>query len=168
MVKTMKQLVLMIVTTVLFLGCNVTPNQVENRSQKDEFIINSDSTLQSGWYNIVDIDNGFERQLDMDTIFYFIDPKPIVRAKNITILEIYESNDGDLGLSMQFNEEGTNAWSEGTKKAIGKKLAFILDNELVYVPIVRSQVTSGMAAINRNYKRHELENIKRLIEWGKE
>ena len=36
------------------------------------------STLATGWYHIVETENGFKRQLDKTDEYYFIDPKPII------------------------------------------------------------------------------------------
>jgi len=132
-------------------------------------ITKHDSTiLYTGWYYIVDTNNGFKRQLDKSTDTFFIDPKPIVTAKNFTTFEIYESNAGGqkyIGLTMRLDETGTENWSVGTEKAIGKQLAFILDNRLLQVAKVNSQITAGVTALNRgDYSRTELENFKTIIE----
>ena len=132
-------------------------------------ITKHDSTiLYTGWYYIVDTDNGFKRQLDKSTDTFFIDPKPIVVAKNFTTFEIYESNAGGqkyIGLTMRLDEQGTENWSVATEKAIGKQLAFILDNKLLYVAKVNSQITAGVTALNRgDYSKAELENFKTIIE----
>ena len=132
-------------------------------------ITKHDSTiLYTGWYYIVDTDNGFKRQLDKSTDTFFIDPKPIVVAKNFTTFEIYESNAGGqkyIGLTMRLDEAGTENWSVATEKAIGKQLALILDNRLLHVAKVNSQITAGVTALNRDdYSRAELENFKTIIE----
>lgn len=128
-----------------------------------------DSTiLYTGWYNIVDTNNGIKRQLDKSTDTFFIDPNPIVTVANIKTSEIYESNTGGqkfVGLTMHLDETGTESWSVATEKAIGKQLAFILDNRLLQVAKVNSQITSGVTALNRgDYSRAELENFKKIIE----
>jgi len=140
---------------------------------KDSPNINKHDTtiLYTGWYYIVDTDNGFKRQLDKSTDTFFIDPKPIVVAKNFTTFEIYVSNtDGQkyFGLTMRLDGQGTENWSVATEKAIGKQLAFILDNKLLYVAKVNSQITTGVSALNRgDYSKAELENFKTIIEGEK-
>ena len=66
---------------------------------------------------------------------------------------------------MRLGKEGTENWSYATQKAIMKKLAFILDNRLLQVATVNSQITGGITALNRrDYSRQELENFKIIIE----
>jgi hypothetical protein len=130
-------------------------------------ILKHDSNvLYTGWYYVVDSSNGYKRQLDKSDETYYLDPKPIVTAKNFTTFEIYESNDQEyLGLTMRLNKEGTESWSNATLKAQGNRLAFILDNRLLQVAIVNSQITGGVTALNRgDYSRQELENFKTIIE----
>ncbi|CAN5504803.1 hypothetical protein BH10BAC1_BH10BAC1_05340 [soil metagenome] len=141
----------------------------EHYIKDSQNITKYDSTvLYTGWYYIVHIDNGFKRQLDKSTDTFFIDPKPIVTAQNFTTFEIYESNAGGqkyIGLTMRLDESGTENWSIATEKAIGKQLAFILDNRLLHVAMVNSQITAGVTVLNRgDYSRAELENIKTIIE----
>ncbi len=92
-------------------------------------------------------------------------------AKNFTTFEIYENNIGgkkQIGMTMRLDEVGTEKWSIATEKAIGKQLAFILDNRLLQVAKVNAQITAGVTALNRgDYSRAELEDFKTLIEHEK-
>jgi preprotein translocase subunit SecD len=129
------------------------------------------TSLNTGWYYIVDTANGFKRQLDKSTEAFFIDPTPIVTAKNLTTLEIHESNvngNTHLLLIMRLDKNGTENWIAATGNSVGKQLAFILDDKLLRVPKVNSQITAGVTALNRgDYSRQELEKFKAIIETEK-
>ena len=168
---------ILLLTAFINKGSNVTSQNpgkrtLENtqyhvRNSREGF--QDDSTiLSTGWYYLADTDNGFKRQLDKSIEKYFIDPKPIVTAKNIITFEIYERNVGGqkrLGLAMQLDKEGTQNWSIATERSIGRHLAFVLDNRLLQVAKVNSQITGGMTALNRgDYSRQELENVRSIIE----
>ena len=132
-------------------------------------ILKHDSTiLYTGWYYVVDTPNGYRRQLDKSNKTYYLNPKPIVTAKNVTTFDIYEGNYNNkkyFGLTMRLDKQGTENWSYATQKAIMNKLAFILDNRLLQVATVNSQITGGVTALNRgDYSRQELENFKTIIE----
>lgn len=119
--------------------------------------------LKTGWYYVES--TGLKRQLYKSEETYLISPKPIVTSKNILYFEIYEINASDksFGLKMQLDEKGTKAWSVATEKATGKRLAFIVDNTLVQVPIVNGQIDNGTTALTGHTKA-ELDSFKRLIE----
>jgi preprotein translocase subunit SecD len=145
------------------------PEDPEHHIKDNSNTTKHDSTiLYTGWYYIVDTDNGFKRKLEKSSETFFINPKPIVTAKNFTTFEIYESKAGGqkyVGLTMRLDKIGTENWSVATGKAIGKQLAFILDDRLLHVAEVNSQITAGVTALIReDYSKAELENIKTSIE----
>ena len=170
--------------TVLFLSfiffqtaCSDNKKKVGDRLLADpehhikdspNILVHDSTILYTGWYYVVDTDNGFKRQLYKSTDSFFIDPTPIVVAKNFTTFEIYESNAGGqkyIGLTMRLDKAGTENWSVATGKSIGKQLAFVLDNQLLQVAKVNSQITVGVTALNRaDYSRAEIENFKTIIE----
>lgn len=173
---------LLISLIILFTGCadKISTNQKigdrllenpERRIKDSPDILKHDSTIMcTGWYYVVDTPNNCKRQLDKSDETYYLDPKPITTAKNVTTLEIYESSYYDknyFGLTMRLDKDGTESWSYATRKAevMGLRLAFVLDNKLLHVAKVNSQITGGVTALNRgDYSRNELENFKKIIE----
>ena len=126
---------------------------------------NYDTFLKTGWYNISASPNTFKRQLDKDTISFYIDPTPIITAKNIKNLNLYEYENSEIGLTMEFDKNGTLLWKYWTNKAVGGKLAFIINDILVYTPTVVSEIAWGKAALNRGiYSKAELEFFKETID----
>ena len=155
---------LILVSTILF-GCGTAQTKTTETQIHNKTFMNIDSTLVTGWYYILNEKNGFKRQLDKDTSYYYIDPNPIVTAKNISDFEIYTTKTGEVGLKMTLDEKGTLAWAEATEKYITRHLAFIVDNRLLHVPFVNSQIKFGLTALNRDiYSRKELEAIAKIIE----
>jgi hypothetical protein len=149
---------------LIFFSCGITSGQRNEIISNVNQIRKQDSLLITGWYYLVDSGNGFKRQLDRDSNFYFIDPSPIVTAKDFETLEIYESVYGDLGLSMKLNESSIDIWTKATEKSINKRLAFVLNDKLLHVPNVNSVIPNGMTAINRGiYTKKELEEIMEKI-----
>ena len=142
----------------------------EHQMKNSPAILKHDSTiLYTGWYYVVDTPNGYKRQLDKSTETYYLDPKPILTAKNVKTFEIYENSYNDkkyYGLTMHLDKDGTESWSYATGKAevMGLQLAFVFDNKLLQVSNINSQVTGGVTALNRvDYSREELENFKTII-----
>ena len=136
----------------------------------DFFVFSQDSSanLKTGWYYVNDNNKGYKMKLDKDSVQYFIDPSPIITSKNIKSLAIYQATNGGKGISMEFDNEGTAAWRLATGRSIGKYLAFILNNLVLYVPKVNSEITAGVAVLERDiYLQKDLEKIKIAIEKGK-
>ena len=165
-----------IISILLFISCGgmntsapghirIPSAQKNNNNNLD--IEKPDSILSTGWYFIINKDNGIKRLLDKASEYYFIDPTPITTAKNFTQLRVYAAKDRGFGLLILLDEIGTKAWSSATKKASRnyQRLGFILDNKLLYLAPVFSQITNGTTAVTRNdYTKDELESFKTRIE----
>ncbi|HTA84512.1 MAG TPA: hypothetical protein VK783_16330 [Bacteroidia bacterium] len=123
-------------------------------------------TLQTGWYYIADSGKAYELKLDKANEIYSIDPTPIVAVKDFTTIQIDKSNLSDeYLLTIHFNDTATKAWNIATRKSIGNRLAFILDNKLLFTPKVNNQINSGVSALNRgDISKEDLEKIKVIIE----
>ena len=131
-------------------------------------IQSSDSTyLPTGWYYVLEDSSGVERVLDRSTEKYWLRAKPIITGDHIVEFKTYHSKSGDVGLSMQLDKDGINAWSWATGRAIGGELAFVVNNRLLYVAKVNSEITNGMTALNRGiYDEEELKAIEVEIRDG--
>ena len=138
---------------IIFSSCNGQENvrQTDSKINIDSVYsqILKDSVLVTGWYYILDSGNGFKRQLDKSHEIYVIDPKPIVTKANFIKIEIFETDFNGaypdyIGLMIMLDQDGINAWTFATRKSIHKKLALIINNKLIYTPIVNAEITNGM------------------------
>ena len=137
-------------------------HELSTHSQK---VKNPNDFLYTGWYYITDSVTKSRRQLEKTNEFFYVSPKPITSAKNITQIIIYNRKEGGYGLIMKLGDVGTNAWSSATYKSINKKLGFILDNKLLEVDYVAAQITGGTTALTQGaFSKEELENFKKSIE----
>jgi len=128
-------------------------------------IAGPDSLLCTGWYYISDSITKFKRQLEKTNDFLYVIPGPITSAKDIIRMTIYNRKEGGHGLAMKLGNNGANAWSRATHKWIAKRLGFILDNKLLEVDYVNSEITGGMTVlIGGNFTKEELEKFKKIIE----
>ncbi len=149
-------------------GGGLLEDQEYDIKDSPSFLKQDSTILYTGWYYVADSSKGYKRQLDQSEETYYVDPRPILNVKNFTTLKIYESSSNGnnyFGLEMRFDKQGTESWSNATLIAEGYRLAFILQNRLLQVTLVNSQITSGLAALNRGvYSRQELEIIRSIIE----
>ena len=128
-----------------------------------------ESVLATGWYYILENENGFKRQLDKTKEFYFIDPKPILVKAHFGKVKMYISNfkgwnKDDIGLSMQVKKEYEDLWASATEKSIGKKLGFVINDKLVNAPMANMRIENGMSSLNRMvYSKKELKALKKQL-----
>jgi preprotein translocase subunit SecD len=68
---------------------------------------------------------------------------------------------------MQLDLAGAKLMGMATKKSIGKKLAFILNDKLLNVVGVMAMVDNGMTVMDRGtYTKEELEKFKAAVYQG--
>jgi preprotein translocase subunit SecD len=159
------------VTLLLFLtaGCGFQSKkkvEIRNLSLEECYEKNlADSALMTGWYCISGAGSGFVRQLDKTDEFYAVNPFPILTAEDIITLAVDKNNRGELYLSMKFGKAGTELWRVATGKSVGKNLALIVNDRLISMPYVNSEITTGVSAFGRTgCPKEEYEAVKQEIE----
>ena len=60
----------------------------------------------------------------------------------------YSDDSSNPNIALQFDEEGSQLFSEITKRNIGKSLAIYLSEQLISAPVVQSQIDNGAAVIS--------------------
>ncbi len=120
--------------------------------------------LKTGWYYISVHKNEYQRQLDRSKETYYIDPNPIVTANHFKDIEMSSDASGNKMLIIKFDATGTSAWGIATGRSIGRKLALIIGNKLIYTPSVDTQIDAGISALNRGiYSESELNTFLKQI-----
>ena len=61
-------------------------------------------------------------------------------------------------VALEFTEEGGNKFSEITQRNIGKRVAIMLDTEVVSAPVVSSHITDGRAVITGDFTTEEVKH----------
>lgn len=117
-----------IVTLILFLfSCNT--------SESKKNIPHSDSTLYTGFYFIKDTATSFKRQLIKTNDIYYIDPTPIVTAKNFDKVVMFHEKDC-YALFIWLDKKGSQLLDIAKQNCKGKKFAIIVDNQLLRTQLV--------------------------------
>ncbi|MFI5149675.1 MAG: hypothetical protein ACHQRM_08070 [Bacteroidia bacterium] len=121
--------------------------------------------LKTGWYYILGQKTEYKRKVNEKSEEVNLDPVPIVTAQNIVKTEMYQDREGNWGLSMKLDWEGARVWQKATKANIGGRLAFIVDDTLLYTPKVSSEIPGGITALNAgNISKERLEKLKAKID----
>lgn len=71
----------------------------------------------------------------------------------------FGTEDGTPGVSLQFNDEGSEIFSRLTAQNVGKPIAIFLDGLPVTVPVVNQQITGGQASITGAFSLEEAKNL---------
>jgi hypothetical protein len=141
------------------------------RIKVSQYIFRVDSGfLQTGLYYVSDSSNGIGFNLYKSDRKHYLDPKPLLTAKNFKTIETYEAylyGKKYSGFKIHLDRKGAKSWSRaiGRAKLTGTNLAFVLDNKLLLVMEISSHIGNSVVDINRgDFSVQEVENFKKVIE----
>jgi len=79
---------------------------------------------------------------------------------------IFDPNSGLPQVSLKFDSEGKDLFSELTTNNIGKTIAIYLDNSAISIPRVSSAITDGEAVITGDFTVDEVKDLARRLNAG--
>ena len=127
----------------------------------------STPTLKTGWYYVSEQETKFKKELDKSSEFYFINQDIIIPVEQFEEIEIIDNyNDTQYpALIIRFNRQGKENWSAATEKAVGSRLALIINDKLVSVAKVNMQITAGFSSLSRiEYSKQDMHEFIEQIE----
>ncbi len=161
---------ILIVTLSLFLiSCNSVGQ--ERSKEENTSLINraykqnlASTTLNTGWYYVVKDSIGIARVDSISQVKYFINPKPIILPTNFKRSKEFKNYQGFKGLSIYFDKNGIELWTEATGNSIDEQLIFILNDKILTINLVNSQITNGVSAFwYDDLTDIEMTELKKLI-----
>lgn len=78
----------------------------------------------------------------------------------------FDQTTGLPHVSLDFNEEGKNLFSEITKRNVGRPLAIFLDGEALSTPIVQDEIITGQAVITGQFTIDQARELAQRLSAG--
>jgi len=79
---------------------------------------------------------------------------------------VFDRNTGKPAVSISFTQAGATKFEKITAENVGKKVAILLDNEMVSAPVVQEKITGGQAQITGNFSLDEAKNLSIQLNAG--
>ena len=115
----------------LLVGCNSRPSAIHR---------------ENGWYHVVNPD---EDSLSLE---------PIVTVKDFVALRMDSDGHGTCVIVGRISKHKQKKWAYETEKAIGRQIAFVLDDSVITRPTVNASIESGAFQISAP-RGHDLKSI---------
>lgn len=103
--------------------------------------------------------DGTIKEVYLPTGIIIVDGKNIKDSRTTT----YE---GQLAVSLTFDEEGTEKFAEATRLLKGKPIAIFLDDFMYSAPVVNDVITGGNAVITGSFTAREAKELADTIKYG--
>jgi preprotein translocase subunit SecD len=59
--------------------------------------------------------------------------------------------------TIQFKKEAVSLWADATRKNLNKSIAVVLDDKVIYEPLVREEISNGSCILTGNFTAEELK-----------
>ena len=69
-------------------------------------------------------------------------------------------------VSFKFNLKGAQRFGQATSENVGRRMAIVLDNEIVSAPVIRSAITGGSGQITGNFTVQQANDLSVLLRAG--
>ncbi len=127
----------------------------------------SDEPLVTGWYHVVDGEQGIARQSEGGATYY-LDPTPVVKASHFKTMTVESfPHDNTLWqIVVHLDERGREVFAKATEELIGQDLVFVLDDSLWSEPIrIQAKIPSGVMVLNKKepFSKKEAEELRDRI-----
>jgi SecD/SecF fusion protein len=83
-----------------------------------------------------------------------------------TIHIFHEQNSNIPGLTIRFKQSAAAFWSEATKRDMGHAIAIVLDGNVIFAPIVKSEITDGICQITGDFTEDQVRYIAAIAGCG--
>jgi preprotein translocase subunit SecD len=84
----------------------------------------------------------------------------------VKALPVPNPNTGAMEVSLEFNESGTKLFEEATKKYLDKRIAILLDDQVITSPTVSSVIPDGKAVINGSFDIKSAKSLSAQLNAG--
>jgi len=92
---------------------------------------------------------------------------PFFRTNEISSFDLKQTDNGKREfIEFHFNASSVNDWASFTKKNLSKPIAITLDNEILYIPVIRSEIKGGNCQITGSFTQTELKFITAILRGG--
>lgn len=121
----------------------------------------------------IDIPGQFDSKSIIDVLtktgelkFMGPDQSIILTGKDVKDASSYLDNSGQATVGLEFNDEGTKKFAEGTQKFLGQNIAIYMDEDMLTNPQVKNVISDGKATITGMSNLEEAKKIASMIKSG--
>ena len=81
----------------------------------------------------------------------------ILEGKDIESMAAGKDSSENPFAAIQFKKEAISVWAESTRRNLNKTIAVVLDNRVIYDPVVREEIPNGSCVITGKFTAEELQ-----------
>ncbi|MEM6395036.1 MAG: protein translocase subunit SecDF [Bacteroidota bacterium] len=120
------------------------------------------------------LDADEERGIDPNTYSLYVLKQPVngkirITGDMITDARSEADQNGEMGVSLNMDQEGTREWSRWSTKAANdnnRQIAIVLDSQVISAPTVNNAITNGRTRIDGSFSVQDAEDLASFLRVG--
>jgi len=105
-------------------------------------------------------------ELFLYTLKIEADKPALLDGKSIAEIELDFIEVNQPAVFIQFNINGTSLWHKMTYNNIDKSIAILMDQQVYYAPVVKSEIEGGNCVITGDFTENELKSFVAIVKYG--
>ena len=94
----------------------------------------------------------------------FVERTALITTGHVAAANVGNSSDGTPQIFIKFSKLGAKRFAEVTRKAIGQRLAFVVEGTVLTAPLVVEEIRGGTATIAGRFDLEEARRIAKAIQ----
>jgi preprotein translocase subunit SecD len=91
----------------------------------------------------------------------------LLTGSDIEIVKFNKENTSEnYELSVEFKKSAVKLWADATRRNINNAIAIVLDNKVIYAPVLRDAIEGGKCSITGNFTKTEVQYLAALCNNG--
>ncbi len=78
----------------------------------------------------------------------------------------FDARGGEPALGFEFTRKGAAAFARATTENVGKRFAIVLDNKVIFAPVIREPITGGRGQITGGFSVQDVQELALLLQSG--
>lgn len=127
----------------------------------------SKTKLATGWYFVSETATPHQLTIENGKVKYYLEKNAIINISHFQSVDVQTNpSTSKAELHITLTKEGEQKWVKTADAAIGRKVGFVVDGDLIYVTAANKADNNGVLHVSGNYKERTFDKLKKEI--GKE
>lgn len=88
---------------------------------------------------------------------------PLLTGSDVRMIQSSKNENSQTLIKIQFKESATNIWANATKSNINKSIAIVIDDKVLYDPVVKTSIDNGLCEISGDFTSIEVNYFLALV-----
>ena len=91
------------------------------------------------------------------------DGNPLLKGSDVKMIKSSKNENSQTLIQIQFKDAASDIWANATKSNLNKSIAIVIDDKILYDPVVRTAMENGLCEISGDFTSKEVNYFLALV-----